>query len=630
MRKTTKYFIHKTDGNVALMFGLSLFPILAATGAAIDYSRASNVQSAYKAAADAAALAGAKARVTSNAAAIFEAQKVFDANLQTSGVVNTTTPKITLVGSGGVRVEGVSLLKNSFTVFVGKNTSDVAYMAEAVFESGTPAGENAGDEISLVLDNTGSMNNDMGVLREAANKFVDKVMVGSTKLAVVPFVTAVNVGTKNLSNSHLDVNSKSQWHGTFTRALNDPKTRGSTYYGQNIASASGGCNYGGGGSTFSGPGGGGGKGAILSPKTFFSPGQWDLAQSLQDMFGISTAHAQAVSITPNTILPLQGTMVNTGQFSKNGKQAFLPAGFALGYEGCHLSAPTKVNHFDLLDRMPGARWKGCVEARPEPYDVTDDAPTSGKADTLFTPYFWPDEQDASINWLPAAVNNYMSDGQLPQGWQPNQPTANIFKYDGKNRPNIVETAPDTSGPNKACPTELQRLTKDRVAVKSTIQNMRHWNGGGTILVEGLAWGWRTISPNPPFADGKPYSKEAKKTIVFMSDGANEIGDAPGTENYSHYTGYGYLSSGRFPVMKFNEAHQYLDERFLLACQNAKAKKIRIITILFRNNTGTAASVMEKCATEKKDFYFAGSQQSLKMAFDKIGSQFESTKLKLSK
>jgi Flp pilus assembly protein TadG len=51
-----KSFLHNQRGGTAILFGLLLLPIMAAIGAAIDYSRATNVRTARQAAADAAAL----------------------------------------------------------------------------------------------------------------------------------------------------------------------------------------------------------------------------------------------------------------------------------------------------------------------------------------------------------------------------------------------------------------------------------------------------------------------------------------------------------------------------------------------------------------------------------------------
>ena len=62
-------------------------------------------------------------------------------------------------------------------------------------------------------------------------------------------------------------------------------------------------------------------------------------------------------------------------------------------------APSTTNNFTLFSSLKtssgaAVTWGDCVEARPMPYDVTDDAST-GNPSTLFVPMFAPDEPD---NW----------------------------------------------------------------------------------------------------------------------------------------------------------------------------------------------------------------------------------------
>lgn len=49
-------------------------------------------------------------------------------------------------------------------------------------------------------------------------------------------------------------------------------------------------------------------------------------------------------------------------------------------------------------------WGGCVEARKNPYDTDDTTPTSSDADTLFTPFFAPDNPSSG-----SYSNNYIVD-----------------------------------------------------------------------------------------------------------------------------------------------------------------------------------------------------------------------------
>ncbi len=46
-----------------------------------------------------------------------------------------------------------------------------------------------------------------------------------------------------------------------------------------------------------------------------------------------------------------------------------------------------VNRFQLYDQLTNVNWAGCVEARKQPYDTTDEPPLGG--DTLFMPQFAP-------------------------------------------------------------------------------------------------------------------------------------------------------------------------------------------------------------------------------------------------
>jgi Flp pilus assembly protein TadG len=69
-------------------------------------------------------------------------------------------------------------------------------------------------------------------------------------------------------------------------------------------------------------------------------------------------------------------------------------------------APSATNNFTLFSSLKtsgGANvtWGGCVEARPTPYDTTDDAPNSGNPSTYFVPMFAPDEPD---NWTATTSN----------------------------------------------------------------------------------------------------------------------------------------------------------------------------------------------------------------------------------
>jgi hypothetical protein len=363
------------------------------------------------------------------------------------------------------------------------------------------------------------------------------------------------------------------------------------------------------------------------------------------MFGISRAVAQ--SVTPNTIDPILTTPYTiSAPYATTGVAPYDVPGPPITVqvpEGhvptavCTLTNPTTVSHMDLFNRMPGARWKGCVEARPDPYDVNDDPPTSNSS-THFVPYFAPDERD-QLATDPQFANNYLNDTHAswvgvakPLGWSPFDGLTNIMKFDGVNVPTIVETPPKTKGPNFACPDPLLRLTNVKADVLAKINSLNYWSGGGTVTSEGLAWGWRTISPNAPFAQGAPYGGAGKKYIVLMTDGINSLVEnrpSGSNELLSEYTAYGYLNQANrmtdYPIT-FSKAETFLNTRMNEVCANAKAKGISIFTILFRETNTTIANLLKACASSPAQALKASDAASLNAAFSNIASQLNTLRL----
>jgi hypothetical protein len=528
------------------------------------------------------------------------AQDVFNANMGKAAVQGLTV-KVKEIPSG-VRVDASASVKTQFVSMLGFDTMPVSVFSEVARGEGFV-------EVALVLDNTGSMSNDIGALKTASTNFVNTVFAGggasdSLKVAVVPYVATVNPGRTNLGMSSVDSTAASPHHGAIMR--NKPVAMMT-----NCKPRWGGGGGGGGGE---GPGSGG-DGAWL-----LQDGLNRLASVGRELFGVKSA--AALGETPNTVAPLSGTWYSPPTANApSGTKAFVPTGFRTPWNPCQLVGPEKVNHLDLFDRIPNVQWAGCVEARPDPYDVNDDAPNSGDWRTLYVPYFWPDEPGAKgeeSNYR----NNYMDDNPVPAGWNSLskwnwEGVWTVLKY------NKVNTADLTNfkGPNRGCPDELQRLTGDKALVLKKVSEMKAYTGGGgTMSSEGVAWGWRVLSPKKPFADGKDYSK-AKKFLVLMSDGENMIGenvaDGPTVSNYG---AYGYLSEGRYGKVNFAQSRKFLDDRFAKACENAKAAGITLMTVYFRDNNSSAKNLMKKCATSGQFFFEAADAKALDAAFQQIASE----------
>lgn len=82
---------------------------------------------------------------------------------------------------------------------------------------------------------------------------------------------------------------------------------------------------------------------------------------------------------------------------------------------------------------------------------------------------------------------------------------------------------DTDGPNKGCPAPLLPLTNNRADVWNYLQDVSVVGGNGTITSTGMNWGWRVLSPEPPFEQGRLYDDAGwEKAIIVLTDGDQVI------------------------------------------------------------------------------------------------------------
>ncbi|MEZ5791109.1 MAG: hypothetical protein R3D34_10085 [Nitratireductor sp.] len=76
------------------------------------------------------------------------------------------------------------------------------------------------------------------------------------------------------------------------------------------------------------------------------------------------------------------------------------------------------------------------------------------------------------------------------------------------------------GPNYGCTTNpFTELTKTQSTIESAVNAMQP--NGNTNIQEGVAWGWRTLSPGEPFTEGREYNdEENRKYMIVLTDGNN--------------------------------------------------------------------------------------------------------------
>lgn len=207
MRNSTKpavrRFARNTRGNVAILFGLAIIPIVLGVGVAVDYGRALIVRERMVSAADAAALAIGSWTGLTEAELKVKGQQYFDANYPAATLGSVGALNVTFVGND-INVDVSGSVPTTFMKLANIDAVDVG--ANAVI---TVRQRNI--EVALVLDTTGSMGrgSKMTSMKTAGKSMVktlfgDKATSEDVKIAVVPFSGAVNIGTDKLDSGWLD------------------------------------------------------------------------------------------------------------------------------------------------------------------------------------------------------------------------------------------------------------------------------------------------------------------------------------------------------------------------------------------------------------------------------------------
>ena len=279
--------------------------------------------------------------------------------------------------------------------------------------------------------------------------------------------------------------------------------------------------------------------------------------------------------------------------------------------------------YTVLDTMKNAtKWRGCVEARINGYELLDTAPSVSTPDTLFVPYFQPDEPDDDNDY----DSDYLDDGTVrdSDGDKIKYPSdaqrqRNPYKYDNKNANSDV---------NGLC-TDLQTilpLTNDTAAVKSQIDDMVAT--GMTHIVLGATWGWRVLSPGAPYTQGTAYSDgTTKKILILMTDGDNTVPGADNSLNRSQYTAFGYLTQNRLgTTSSINTAESTLDTMLTTACTNIKASGITIYTIGFQISNTSTQNLLKGCATSSSHYYNSPTSTALATAFASIANDISNLRV----
>lgn len=325
-------------------------------------------------------------------------------------------------------------------------------------------------------------------------------------------------------------------------------------------------------------------------------------------------------------------------------------------------------------------WNGCVEARRNgtttgtDFNINDAAPTASNADTLFPAYFNPDVPGAQQSTTSSGSTygiSYLGGTSLTaigsecRGLTSAVCTSttttnlrikqeNYQKFIGTNV-GTEPTNPGTifnnyHGPWGGCAvSSIVPMTHDRSKVVTGLDAMV--SHGITLIPEGLAWGWRAISPTQPFTKVEGFGSIAnttlanyesdlsgtdmpwKKIIVLMTDGDNNVSSSY-TLNTSRYSAYGYGAetgtNNRFGTTSASLLDDSLDSYTESLCNKIKAEDVVVYVASFGDDINSASKAMlEECATTPAHYTHAATSSDLQQFYNGVGEQVKNFNIYVS-
>ena len=562
-----------SGGNTLLLFGLSVFVIVAAVGGAVDVARVLSVRKHMQDASDAALLG-----IMTKGQAYTQDQRKTAAD--SAFVKNFTDPAaygivktLTNTATGNTISQSYTISANVasyFGNFVGLDHYSVNVVSKAESQLQT-------SEIAFVLDTTGSMAdaNKMTNLKSS----VDSVLAGminssgvnttGTKVAVVPFNTQVKIaagtafdyvdyGAETMSEGCKNISGAvctAAWdvYDKVCSSQTDQTACRTTVNGWYTTSVSGGDTY----TTVTFKASAGGK-VYTYTDVYKTVATTTAAYSYTDETGVhnvaagnssSTTYYSSASSNVSGTTTL-GTSPGTGYTAIPGGSLVYNVSNGGGYGAA--AAKTTVSTVNGSARtymFPAygdtkASWGGCVIDRTKPYDTQSTAPTTSIAATLY--------------------------------------------------------------PARACASSalkpVQALTDSISTTRAFVQTLSP--GGSTNITIGVQWGMEVLSPTAPFAGGVAFNDDkTKKYMIVVTDGDN-------TSNRD----YTSSSPSNAP---------YIDARTALACTNAKALGITVFVVkVIEGNS----AMLQACATRPDYFYDLSSASQLSTALSSVFESIKKTRL----
>ncbi len=264
-----------------------------------------------------------------------------------------------------------------------------------------------------------------------------------------------------------------------------------------------------------------------------------------------------------------------------------PAGGVYADGDVFVDLPAGTTYTNNVWTQNQSEWRGCVLAYNEGgYDA---------GSTVNDPY--PnDARDSYVGpWDPYRFEIY--------GWN----------WNGGGWTQTPGVYGDYKYPNHNCPeTTVVPLTSDEDKLLTSIAGMQA--KGFTLGNYGMTWGWRVLSPEEPFEEGRDWDDLAwRKAIVMMTDGINTM------EN--NYTAY-------WRTRNHDIDPGDLNTRFAEVCELLKDEGVTVYTVTFTSGVSESSKdFYRNCASSIDQYYDAPSQDDLIDVFETISRELSNLHIK---
>lgn len=552
-------------GNVAMMFGIALVPIMIAAGVGLDFARSALVRSQMSTALDAAALAVGSTPGLNHDTAEALAQKYFQANY--SGDTGNGAPTVTIAadgyGKGSVTISASYDLPTTLLKAIGQDTVPVTTSATVVWGQTKLW-------VALVLDNSGSMaqgdssGSKMTALKNASHQLLTILQnaasaPGEVKVAIVPFDRNVNVGTGAVNASWIDW---TDWEA--------PPTYPGTVYDYAIAN-----KYSSNPATISfeawGPG----------DKCPFT----DKNNNRISPFGFRCITGTNNSSSTDDRIPGAGTYagyicpgVDSGDYGNDAHRDRY-------YNGCYTS--TKVTSGTTTITVGTGSSATC-----DGFSSANCSCTGSNSSKVCTTQRW------SHVWV---KNDHSTWGGC------------IMDRDKTYDYDISNTAPSTTAkgfpavnPSNCLDNQVTALNYSWTDLNNSIDAMAP--NGSTNQAIGMAHGWQTLSDSLPYSAGA-LPENTSRYIIILSDGLN-------TQNrwWGNGSTEGTVEDG------------YIDDRMNKTCSAAKSDGVVVYSIFLHIGSSGNSAPLRNCASDSSKYFDLTSTSAVVTTFQQIAQQITNVRV----